>query len=338
LIPLPAAGSPTGLPARLADWRAAVDAELADIAANAAEAANAAGDRGGNAGGARSAGGADDRVAEALGYALSAGGKRLRPILCLGAAEAVDAMTPGRSATADSRPPRMRVRAAAAIEMIHTYSLVHDDLPCMDDDPLRRGRPTTHRVCGTGPAMLAGIALIPLACRTLAEAAAALGLSAEQQAQAVLELCRGAGAAGMVGGQLLDLEAEGVSLPLESLRRVHALKTGALFRASLRIGGILAGADPGVTDALGRFGDGLGLAFQVTDDVLDETMDADALGKTPGKDRDAHKSTFVSLLGVDGARAAAGAEAESASAALRGAGIISPLLEALAEFAVCRDR
>jgi farnesyl diphosphate synthase len=154
----------------------------------------------------------------------------------------------------------------------------------------------------------------------------------------VVEVCRGAGAAGMVGGQLLDLAAEGGPPDLAALRRIHAMKTGALFRAALRMGAILAGATPPAVAALGVFGQSLGLAFQITDDVLDETKDATALGKTPGKDRGAGKATFVSLLGVAAARAAAAEEAASAVAALRAAHLDSPLLERLAGFAVERDR
>jgi geranylgeranyl pyrophosphate synthase len=305
--------------AQPAAWRAAVDAELGAMAADVP---------------------GEDDVSAAARYALGAGGKRLRPVLCLAAIHAAElqgGVTEGDEGAA-SAVYRLRVRAATAIELVHTYSLVHDDLPCMDDDDLRRGRQTVHRVHGTGAAMLAGFALIPLACRILADAAARLELDPARRAGVVAELCRGAGASGMVGGQQLDLDAETASLALDDLRRIHALKTGALFRASLRIGGILARADASVVDALGRFGDGLGLAFQITDDVLDETSDAAALGKTPGKDRDSGKSTFVSLLGVDAARAAARAEADAAVAALREAGIHSPLLEQLAGFAVGRDR
>jgi geranylgeranyl pyrophosphate synthase len=329
--------TPIDLSSRLSGWREAVNAELAGMAA---------------------AHPGSDAVSEALRYALSAGGKRLRPILCLAAAEAVDGAVDGAGAETDGAQTsragehptgggatgtdagtyRHRLRAAASIELMHTYSLVHDDLPCMDNDDLRRGRRTAHRVFGTAPAMLAGFALIPLACRTLAEAAAALQPGGTASARVVAELCRGAGAGGMVGGQLLDLEAERAPVELAALRRIHALKTGALFGASLRIGGILAGARPAVTDALGSFGESLGLSFQITDDVLDETMDAGALGKTPGKDRDTGKSTFVSLLGVAGARDAAAAELAAAVAGLRDAGIASPLLERLAGFAVGRDR
>jgi geranylgeranyl pyrophosphate synthase len=266
----------------------------------------------------------------ALRYALGAGGKRLRPILCVAAADAIR--------PADGQEAGARLRAAAAVELIHTYSLVHDDLPCMDNDDLRRGRPTTHRVFGTRAAMVAGFALVPLACRVLDEAALELGLPASARTELLAELCRGAGAAGMVGGQLLDLQAEGSRLSLDRLRTIHGMKTGALFATALRIGARLAGAGPAALDALGGFGERLGLAFQIVDDVLDDTMDAAALGKTPGKDRDAHKATFASLLGVPAARAAARAEADAAVATLRSAGIASTFLETLARFAVQRDR
>jgi geranylgeranyl pyrophosphate synthase len=304
---------------RMQAWRSAVDVELAAVAGAIPEAGP---------------------VAAAMRYALDAGGKRLRPILCLAAAEAVapaagraDEPTPAGDATGGAR-----VRAACAIEMVHTYSLVHDDLPCMDNDDLRRGRPTTHRVFGTEAAMLAGFALIPLACRVLSDAAGTLGLPADDRMNAVRELCRAAGAAGMVGGQVLDLEAEGRPVDAAQLARIHAMKTGALFRASLRIGGVLGGADAAAMRALDGYGERLGLAFQITDDVLDVTTDAAVLGKTPGKDMDARKVTFVSLHGVAGARAIATEHAGAAAACLRENGLRSPLLEALAGFAVDRDR
>jgi farnesyl diphosphate synthase len=221
---------------------------------------------------------------------------------------------------------------------IHTYSLVHDDLPCMDDDDLRRGRPTTHVAHGTSAAIVAGFGLIPLAMRVLVQAAADLELPPARALAAARELAIGAGAAGMVGGQLLDLEGESRNLELDALRTIHGMKTGALFAASLRVGGALAGAAAEVQHALGSFGESLGLAFQIMDDVLDETMDAAVLGKTPGKDREAGKSTFVSLLGPSAARQAAVDEAGRAVAYLRQAGIGSTLLEGLAGFAVHRDR
>lgn len=270
-----------------------------------------------------------DPVAGAMRYALDSGGKRLRPTLCLAAADTIHPL---------NDPDNAWLRAASAIELVHTYSLMHDDLPCMDNDDLRRGRPTPHRVFGSRPAMSAGFALIPHACALLSTAAEGIGLDDRARARAVQELCRGAGAAGMVGGQVLDLAAETKPVTLAGLRRIHGMKTGALFRAALRVGGLLAGAGDPTLRALGEFGDRIGLAFQITDDVLDITMDADSLGKTPGKDHDAHKSTFASLLDVDAARRTALDEATAAVAVLHGAGIASPLLEQLAEFAVGRDR
>jgi geranylgeranyl pyrophosphate synthase len=303
--------------ARLASAREAVDAELAAIAAGVT---------------------ADHPAGVALRYALDTGGKRLRPVLCLAAADAVRAtrdVGPGLLAGAPAGP---WVRAAAAVELVHTYSLVHDDLPCMDNDDLRRGRATTHVVHGAPAAMTAGLALIPLAAEVLLDAAGELGLPVAVATAAVADLCRGAGAAGMVGGQVLDLEAEGRALTLPELRQVHALKTGALFEAAVRVGGRLAEATPVQLDALGAFGQALGLAFQIADDVLDETAGAAVLGKTPGKDREALKSTFPTLLGLDGARAAARAEAQRAVAVLAGAGMDNPVLKALAGFAVQRHR
>lgn len=271
----------------------------------------------------------DDAVSAAMRYALAAGGKRLRPVLCLAAMEAVGA-APEDSAAA--------LRAACAVELIHTYSLVHDDLPAMDDDDVRRGRPTTHRRFGTSAAVLAGFALIPHACHILASAAADLGLPPAARRQAVHELCAGAGAAGMVGGQMLDLAAEHRAVSRQELTAIHRMKTGALFRAALRIGGVLGQAGPAEVDALGEFGQRLGLAFQITDDVLDVTGDTAALGKTAGKDRGADKSTFVSHMGVDSARHEARAETGRALDVLGGAGLRTPFLEALAGFAVARDR
>ena len=269
----------------------------------------------------------DDDVARAMRYALGTTGKRLRPVVCIAAVEAL---------RGTYEPAH--VRAATAIEIVHTYSLVHDDLPCMDDDDLRRGRPTAHRVFGTPAAMAAGFALIPLAARTVALACTELGVDRRTAAAAVRELCTGAGAAGMVGGQQLDLEAEGQTLDLPALTRVHAMKTGALFAAAARLGAVLAGADESGVNAFGRYGSALGLAFQVRDDVLDVTTDVSALGKTPGKDVQASKATFAALLGVDGADFVAQSEAATASNALAEAGITSPLLAGLARFAAYRGQ
>jgi geranylgeranyl pyrophosphate synthase len=294
----------------LAGYRAAVDRTLAEIAAEQV---------------------GTDRVSQAMRYAIMSGGKRLRPSLCLAAMRAV------RHGFRPETVPAA-LRAAAAVELVHTYSLVHDDLPCMDNDALRRGRPTTHRVYGSRAAMLAGIALVPRACRILFDAAIRLGADATVRKQALRELCTAAGAAGMVGGKVLDLEAEGSAVDMRGLRCIHTMKTGALFRASLRIGGLLGGGDARQVHALGAFGERLGLAFQITDDVLDVTMEESALGKTPGKDAGAAKVTFTSLLGVASARCAAEAEVESATAALRYADLRSELLAELAGFAVNRNR
>ena len=272
---------------------------------------------------------ADDAVTAAMRYALGAGGKRLRPMLCLAAMDAAGG-APGQRAAA--------VRAACALELIHTYSLVHDDLPCMDDDDLRRGQPTTHRVFGTSAAMLAGFALIVQAARLLHRSALEMGAGSDRGAAAVRELCHGAGAAGMVGGQMLDLQSEHTAVEPAHLRRIHGLKTGALFRAALRIGGLLGGAAPAAIDALGAFGEHLGMAFQITDDVLDVTMDTAALGKTAGKDIEADKATFAANLGVTGARAAAAAEVDAALSRLAAAGLKSPALDALARFAADRNQ
>ena len=271
----------------------------------------------------------DDAVTAAMRYALGAGGKRLRPMLCLAAMDAAG-VAPGRRAAG--------VRAACAVELIHTYSLVHDDMPCMDDDDLRRGQPTTHRVFGSAAAKLAGFALIVQAAHLLHRSALEMGAAPERAAAAVRELCQGAGAAGMVGGQMLDLQSEHSAVQPAELRRIHALKTGALFRAALRIGGLLGGATPTAVDALGAFGEHLGMAFQITDDVLDVTMDTAALGKTAGKDIEAVKATFAAHLGVEAARAAAAAEVDAALSHLAAAGLKSPALEGLARFAADRNQ
>jgi len=270
-----------------------------------------------------------DPVTSAVRYAVASGGKRIRPVLCLAAMDAAGNAPGARSA---------QLRAACALELMHTYSLVHDDLPCMDDDDLRRGQRTAHRVYGSAAASAAGISLIPLACRALLDAALAMGVTRDRALMAVRALCRGAGAAGMVGGQLLDLQSEGAPIEGAALRRIHAMKTGALFGAALRVGALLGGAAPAGVAALGAFGEHLGMAFQITDDVLDVTMDSDSLGKTAGKDQGAAKATFASRLGVPDARRAAAAEIDAALSELDRAGLKSALLDRLARFAANRDR
>ncbi|HEX9936188.1 MAG TPA: farnesyl diphosphate synthase [Longimicrobium sp.] len=263
---------------------------------------------------------------EPMRYALATPGKRIRPILCTSAWRAV------RGGDA----PDAVVRLACAVEVVHTYSLVHDDLPSMDDDALRRGRPTVHTRYGLTPAMLAGAALIPAAVQVLDRAACELGLDAVTRSALVAELCRAGGAAGMVGGQLMDLEGEGQALDSDALEAVHRRKTGALLAASLRLGGIAAGADGAALAALSEYGEDLGLAFQIVDDVLDVTGDAEQLGKTAGKDESAGKTTYPALFGLEGARARAAGYVAAAVSALRTGGIESDALEGLARYVLER--
>jgi geranylgeranyl diphosphate synthase, type II len=278
-------------------------------------------------------------VAEPVRYAVGAGGKRLRPILCVAAYAAV------RSAGETQGGRRARVEVApavydiaASLELIHSYSLVHDDLPCMDDDDVRRGRPSTHRAFGTPRALVAGSAMIPLACQVLTRGGRALDLAEPAITALVRELCVAAGAAGMVGGQVSDLEAEGRSIELEALVSVHRRKTGALLTAALRMGGLAAGADAAQLDALDTYGRAVGLAFQIADDLLDVTGSNEVLGKTAGRDSELAKATFPALLGVERARERADREVHSALAAIEAAGLSSRELEALARFSVERDR
>ena len=265
----------------------------------------------------------DPRVADSVRYALLGAGKRLRAILLIAAYRA----TGGRGDAS---------ALAAAVEVVHAYSLVHDDLPCMDDDDVRRGRPTVHRKHGVIAATAAGVAMVPLAAQAAVEAASALGLSEAAQGEIVRTLMQASGASGMIGGQLLDLEAEGQALDATQLERIHRLKTGALIRASVRLGGLAAEAAPSVRSALERYGDAVGLAFQIADDVLDVTATTDQLGKTAGKDAAHGKSTYPAVLGLDAARARADALADEACEALQQAGIQSAELEYLAQYAVAR--
>ena len=266
-------------------------------------------------------------VAGAIRYAVEAGGKRLRPILCVAAYRAV---------AGDPPPPVFRL--AAAVELIHTYSLVHDDLPSMDDDPVRRGRPSTHVAHGVREATIAGASMIPLAVRTAAAAAAELGLEDAAAAAAIADLCAAAGPRGMVGGQLLDLEAEGRAVGLDGLERIHRMKTGALLAAAPRLGARAGRAAPAALTALDVYGRSLGLAFQITDDILDVTGSTAVLGKTAGRDTQLEKATYPALAGVEEAGRRARRETEVARAALAAVGLRSDELNALAEYAVERDR
>lgn len=293
---------------RIREWaadRAAIDRALGEISTRAVPVLGA-------------------RVGEAVRYSLLGEGKRLRGLLFLAAYR-----TAGGTADATA--------LAAAIEIVHAYSLVHDDLPCMDDDDMRRGRATVHRAYGVRVATAAGVAMVPLAAWVALDAARALGLGDAAQGEIVAELMRASGAGGMVGGQLLDLEGEGTRLALADLERIHRAKTGALIRASIVLGGLAAAADERRLQALGRFGDAIGLAFQIADDVLDVTATSDRLGKTAGRDLDLQKSTYPALLGVEGARSRAQSLVDDGCAELRTAGLLSTALDALARFVVERE-
>ena len=228
------------------------------------------------------------RLWEAMRYSLLSGGKRIRPLLVLAAGEAVGAS------------PEPLLPFACAVEMVHTYSLIHDDLPAMDDDDLRRGRPSNHVVYGEGMAILAGDALLTEAFALMGRSRAGqgAGIAAERALEAIRELAIAAGAQGMVGGQAADLLAEGAALDLASVESIHRRKTGALFRASLRIGGIAGQADAATLERLTLFGETIGFAFQVADDLLDAAGNTTATGKAAQRDRERGKSTVPGALGM----------------------------------------
>jgi geranylgeranyl diphosphate synthase type II len=260
---------------------------------------------------------------DAMAYSLMAGGKRLRPILALAACEAVGAR--GEEA----------LDAACAVEFVHTYSLIHDDLPAMDDDDFRRGRPTAHKKFGEAVAILAGDALCAEAFRVAAERRKG---REDRVADVVYELARASGAVGMVGGQVIDIEATGKKISIEELEVLHRAKTGELLLVAVRAGARMGGADAAAMERLTVYGRALGLAFQIVDDVLDITADLQTLGKDPGSDREAGKTTFVDLLGIDGARARAKTVMDDGIAALAPFGIKAEALRALARYTVERDR
>ena len=261
----------------------------------------------------------------ALGYALRSPGKRVRAALVIAGYRSVGGRAPAIAGV------------AAAVETVHTYSLVHDDLPCMDDDDLRRGRPTTHRRFGVPVATRAGYLLVPVAAQILAEAAAGLGLDARGLGRMALTLFQAGGIEGMVGGQWLDLEAEGRLLEMAELTAVHRGKTGELIRASCILGGLAACAGERAVAALSAFGREIGLAFQIADDVLDVSGTSAQLGKTAGRDQVLAKSTYVRVLGVEGARREAERLAGRAVAHLEAGGVPSESLGALAQYIVTRN-
>ncbi|KXV18274.1 farnesyl-diphosphate synthase [Acetobacter malorum] len=242
--------------------------------------------------------GGDARLIDAMRYATLGGGKRLRGYLAMATASLFDV------------PDCQSARVAASVEMLHAYSLVHDDLPAMDDDDLRRGQPSTHRKFDEATAILAGDALQTKAFEILAEAETHENTTV--RIALITAFAQASGAAGMVGGQMIDMEGEGRALPLEEVRHLHALKTGCLIRYSAEAGAILGQAKPELQQRLRSYGANIGAAFQIADDVLDATATAEELGKTAGKDEASGKSTYVALLGIDGARAEAERMAKNA--------------------------
>ncbi|HQR66000.1 MAG TPA: polyprenyl synthetase family protein [Thermoanaerobaculia bacterium] len=272
-------------------------------------------------------------LAAAMRYSTLAGGKRIRPVLCLLAAEAC-----GRP---ESLPPREELAAAAAaLELFHTYSLIHDDLPCMDDDALRRGKPTCHVVFGEATALLAGDTLQTLGFEVLATRPRGAGWGA-RRAEAVGMVAAAIGLDGMAGGQALDLaatEAKGLADPFGQLKRIHALKTGRLLRVSVELGALYGGADERLRAAAAAFGERLGLLFQIADDILDVTQESATLGKTAGKDAEQGKLTYPNLLGLDAAKAEMERVLASTLDAAKALDGRDGVLSALATYVARRDR
>ncbi len=262
-------------------------------------------------------------LAEPMRYAVLGGGKRMRPLLALASAQAVGA------------PPEAAVRAACAVELIHAYSLVHDDMPCMDNDVLRRGLPTVHVRFGEAAALLAGDALQALAFELLTPNDGSLPVAS--QARLCRMLAQAAGACGMAGGQAIDLASVGLPLSSDQLHQMHRLKTGALLQASVLMGAVCGPVEPHSLNALTDYGSAMGLAFQVVDDILDVTADSNTLGKTAGKDAAQDKPTFVSLMGLSSSQNYAQELLSQARASLRASGLkhTAPL-QALADKLVNR--
>ena len=265
----------------------------------------------------------DETLEKAMEYSLMAGGKRLRPVLLMAAADAV-----GKDGVAF-------LTTGCAIEMIHTYSLIHDDLPAMDNDDYRRGKPTNHKVFGDGIAVLAGDALLTLAFEVMLRQE---GAAPETLVTVVSEMSRAAGPYGMVGGQVLDLEGEGRRLDLAALRKIHMGKTGALFCAAIRSGAILAGAKEEELAALTLYAERFGLAFQITDDILDVTGDEAAIGKPVGSDVRNEKATYVTLTSLEEAKKLAEDAVNEAVAALDIFGERAAFLRDLALFLLGRKK
>jgi geranylgeranyl pyrophosphate synthase len=260
----------------------------------------------------------------AVRYSLVGGGKRFRALLLFASYRAAG----GR---ADAS------KLAAAVEIVHAYSLIHDDLPCMDDDDVRRGRPTVHRAFNERIATTAGVAMVPFAARTAFEGALGVGLSETEAVDVAREVMIASGAGGMIGGQLLDLDSEGKALDLDGLEHIHRGKTGALIRASALVGGMAARGTKDQCHALAEFGEAIGLAFQIADDVLDITQTTERLGKTAKRDLDLNKVTYPALLGLEPAAERAERLVDEACGVLHHVGILTRELETLARFAVERE-
>jgi len=269
------------------------------------------------------------RLHEAMRYAVLGGGKRIRAALVYAAGEAALQSTDAAAAQQIALD-----HAAAAVELVHAYSLVHDDLPCMDDDTLRRGRPTVHVQFDEATAMLAGDALQPLAFESLASMPVAPALVV----QAIQLLASAIGSQGMDGGQAIDCDSVGCVLEQAELQQMHRMKTGALLEASILLGGIVAGASSSTREGLEKYASAIGLAFQVADDILDVTADTATLGKTAGKDALENKPTYVSTLGLDGSRSLLQELRDEARTALLPLGPSAASLACLADFIVGRDR
>jgi geranylgeranyl diphosphate synthase, type II len=258
----------------------------------------------------------------AIRYSIFAGGKRLRPVLVLAAAEACG------GAIENAMP------GACAVECLHTYSLIHDDLPCMDDDDVRRGRPTSHKVFGDAIAVLAGDALQAMAFEAVCQMPAS---SRYTGADYVSDLARAAGSRHLIAGQVMDLEGEGRQLSVQELRAIHGGKTAALLTCCARLGGMSAGCPAGELESLTRFGRALGLAFQVIDDILDVTQTSEKLGKTAGKDASAAKATFPAILGIEASRAEAAKLTAQARRALEPFGPAGARLGEIADYLLGRE-
>jgi len=259
----------------------------------------------------------------AMRYSLLAGGKRLRPILVLAAGEAF-------GADAEDLMP-----AACAIEMIHTYSLIHDDLPAMDNDDLRRGRPTCHKEFGEAVAILAGDALLTQAFLSLASDS--VNRDPERQVRVIREIARAAGTVdGLIGGQMADLESEGKQVGPRALEYIHRSKTGAMICASVVVGGVIAGASDAQIDKLRAYGERIGLAFQIADDILDVISTSEQLGKTPGKDQASNKATYPAIHGIAASEARAGELVREAVGIISSLGLRTHALEEIALFIIAR--